>query len=519
MLHCMPAALVTAVRRGVYQDSVNLMVLGSELERLRGVTSAAVMMGTPANKELFEQAGLLGDELRGADPNDLCIALRTTSDAARAAALEAIDAFLTRRGSSQSSIDGSSAPRTLAGAHRLLPDANLALISVPGAYAAREVRRALSDGLHVLLFSDHVPFDQEISLKRLAAERGLLFMGADCGTAIVGGVPLGFANQVPRGNVGLVGASGTGLQEVSSLLARVGVGVSHALGTGSHDLHAAIGGSTTRLAIEALLTDPETEVVVWVSKPGDATTTAAVLERAVEAAGSTPIVTLLLGLDDREAWQHRFPTVHFEDTLEAAALCAAWAVGARASQPPDDLARVAEVAARLRPEQRRLRGMFAGGSLAAEAARIVANRLGGAETGSTTPGVLLDVDGHQIVDFGDDRYTVGRAHPMIDPRLRQQAIRQVVEQDRVGVLLLDVILGYGAHPDPAGSLAPAIEAATRAAREGGDELVTIASVVGTDQDPQGYATQVDRLTAAGAIVARSNAQAARYAAAAVGGDR
>jgi FdrA protein len=501
----------------VYQDSVNLMVLSSELERLPGVISAAVMMGTPANKALFEQAGLLGDELRGADPNDLCIALRTTSDAARAAALETIDAFLSRRGSSQSRVDRTSAPRTLAGAQHLLPDANLALISVPGGYAAREVRRALSDGLHVLLFSDNVPFDQEVSLKRLAAERGLLFMGADCGTAIVGGVPLGFANQVPRGSVGLVGASGTGLQEVSSLLARVGVGVSHVLGTGSHDLHAAIGGSTTRLAMEALLTDPETRVVVWVSKPGDAATTAGVLKRAVEAAGSTPIVALLLGVDDREDWQLRFPTVHFEDTLEAAALCAAWAVGTRVRPASDDLACVAQPAARLRPEQRRLRGMFAGGSLAAEAARIVANQLGSVQSAPTAPGVLLDVDGHQIVDYGDDQYTVGRAHPMIDPRRRQQAIRQAVEQDRVGVLLLDVILGYGAHPDPAGALAPVIEAAGRAAREGGGDLVTIVSVVGTDQDPQRRAAQVERLRAAGVIVAHSNAQAARYAAAAIGG--
>jgi FdrA protein len=513
---CAAPVLVTAIRRGVYQDSVNLMVLSSQLEQVPAVSSAAVMMGTPANKDLFDQAGLLGDELRDANPNDLCIAVCATSDAAGAAALEIVDAFLTRGGSSQHRVDGTRAPRTLASARRRLPDANLALISVPGQYAAREARRALSDGLHVLLFSDNVPFDEEVALKRLAAERGLLLMGADCGTAIVGGVPLGFANQVPRGSVGLVGASGTGLQEVSCLLARWGVGVSHVLGTGSHDLHAAIGGSTTSMAIEALVIDARTRVVVWVSKPGDPATTAPILERAVDQANSTPIVAVLLGLDDVADWQARFPSVHFEDTLEAAALCAARWVGERPSSPSDDLASVTERAARLRPDQRRLRGLFAGGTLAAEAARIVAGCLRLPDCAQTTVGALLDDDGHRIVDYGDDAYTLGRAHPMIDCRLRSQAIREAVEQDRVGILLLDVILGHGAHPDPAGALAPAVETAARVARERGDDLVTIASVVGTDQDPQRYSAQVERLRAAGAIVARSNAQAARYAAAALG---
>jgi FdrA protein len=277
-----------------------------------------------------------------------------------------------------------------------------------------------------------------------------------------------------------------------------------------------MGGSTTSLALEALLTDRQTRVVVWVSKPGDVPTTAAVLARAVDAARTTPIVAVLLGLHDVEDWQARFPSVHFEETLEAAALCAARWVGEQPTPSSDDLASVAERAARLGPEQRRLRGLFAGGTLAAEAARIVAERLGIPDGASTTGGVLLDADGHRIVDYGDDAYTVGRAHPMIDTRLRRQAIHQAAEDGRVGVLLLDVILGYGAHPDPAGALAQAIEAAGRTTRERGDDLVTIASVVGTEQDPQRYSTQVERLCAAGAIVARSNAQAARYAAAALG---
>jgi FdrA protein len=511
--------LVTAIRRGVYQDSVNLMVLSGQLEQVPGVRSAAVMMGTPANKDLFDQADLLGDDLRAANPNDLCIAVRAATDAAGASALEIVDTFLSRGGSRPNPASGARAPRTLASARRLLPDANLALISVPGPYAAREARRALADGLHVLLFSDNVPLAEEVALKRLAAERGLLLMGADCGTAIVGGVPLGFANQLPRGGVGLVGASGTGLQEVSCLLARWGVGVSHALGTGSHDLQAAIGGSTTSLAMATLLSDPATRVVVWVSKPGDPATTAAVLERSVEKAGTRPIVAVLLGLDDLADWQARFPSIHFEDTLEAAALCAARWAGERPNPSSDDVASVAERAARLRPEQRRLRGLFAGGTLAAEAARVVRERLGITDGASSSAGVLLDGDGHRIVDYGDDAYTLGRAHPMIDPRSRQQAIRAAVEQDRVGILLVDVILGYGAHPDPAGALAPAIEAAGRTARERGDELVTIVSVVGTDQDPQCYSAQVERLCAAGATVARSNAQAARYAAAAIGTSR
>src|SRR5580704_9603583 len=96
-----------------------------------------------------------------------------------------------------------------------------------------------------MIFSDNVPIAEEASLKHEARERGLMVMGPDCGTAIIGGVPLAFANAVPRGDIGIIGASGTGIQEVSTLIARAGRGVRHAIGTGGRDMHAEVGGLTT----------------------------------------------------------------------------------------------------------------------------------------------------------------------------------------------------------------------------------------------------------------------------------
>ncbi|HEU4367107.1 MAG TPA: acyl-CoA synthetase FdrA [Methylomirabilota bacterium] len=490
------------VRRSVYQDSVTLMRLTRDLEAVAGVRRAAAMMGTPANRALLGQAGLLVAEGEAAGPVDLVIAVAADDDAvAEAAAAAAVAALATPRAAPAAA---ASRPRTLAAALRALPGASLALISVPGIYAGAEARRALDAGLHVMIFSDNVPLETEVELKRLARERGRFLLGPDCGTAIVAGVPLGFANVVPPGRIGVVAASGTGLQEVTCRLAAEGEGVSHALGVGSRDLTDAVGGIMTLAALAALAADPATEVIVVLGKPpGPAA--AARLTGALAALGK-PCVAHFPG-DDRA-------TPATAATLEDAALAAVALARGRSpraaefSRPAAEVDRlVAEQARALTPGQRFVRGVYSGGTLAWEAVAVLSAQLDG-----VAPGVLGSGAGHRIVDLGDDVFTVGRPHPMIDGAARRERIAREAADSATAVLLLDVVLGYGAHPDPAGELAPALRAARSASIAAGRGLAIVASVTGTEGDPQTRSAQVAALLRAGALVMDSNAQAARLAA-------
>jgi FdrA protein len=442
------------VERGRYLDSVALMRVSRRLAALPGVENAALMIGTPANKALLRDAGLLAAEGDAAGPNDLIVAVR---GAEAAAALAQAGKLLDEK---QPQTEGLRRVRSFAAATRLEPGANLAVISVPGEYAAQEARKALAAGLDVLIFSDNVPIEEEVALKRLAAERGRLVMGPDCGTALIGGTPIAFANAVPRGDIGLVSASGTGLQEVSTLIARLGGGVSHGIGVGGRDLDERVGGLGTLAALDALAADPGTRRIVLISKPPSPAVARKVLERAKQA--GKPFIACFLGSNE--------PGV--ARTLTDAA-----------ERATDRKLPLEKLSVEKRPGA--LRGLFCGGTLCAEAQLIVGKRTGDA-----------------FLDLGDDAYTRGKPHPMIEPELRNAHIAAAVSDPAVGALLLDVVLGFGAHENPAGVLA---------ANDFNGRSV-IASVTGTEQDPQGWSRQAAILRAAGIVVAPSNARAAELAA-------
>ena len=502
------------MRPSVYHDSVTLMRLTHDMEAVAGVRRAAVMMGTPPNRALLARAGLLAADGEAAGPADLVIAVVADGAAAAEAACAAAERALARRAAP--AIAGAARPRTLAGGRRALPDATLALISVPGIYAGAEARRALEAGLHVMLFSDNVPIETEIELKQLARARGLFLMGPDCGTAIVAGVPLGFANAVPRGRIGLVAASGTGVQEVSCRLAAEGEGVSHAIGVGGRDLSDAVGGAMTLAALTALGDDPATEIVVVIGKP-PGREVAARLTQTLTGLGKPAVITFV----GATATANTPPTPRAglaspttTATLEDAALAAvALARGAAPrpvefSRPAAEIERlVAAQASTLAPGQRFVRGVYTGGTLAWEALALLGTRLG-----DVAPDVRGDGSGHRVVDLGDDRFTVGRPHPMIDGAARHEWIAREAGDPATAVLLLDVVLGYGAHADPAAALLPALRAARRTATAAGRGLAVVASVTGTEHDPQVRSRQVAALLAAGVVVMDSNAQAARLAA-------
>jgi FdrA protein len=463
-------ALRGAVRRNAYADSVSLLQVTSRVATLPGVLDASLVMATDLNLDVLRDSGLLFPEAIDAGPNDLLIAVRGQDAPSADAGLQAAERLLTERKSTpQSGGAQRQAPRTIRAALRAEPESNLAVISVPGPFAAAEARQALAAGLHVFLFSDNVSLDDEIDLKQRARASNLLMMGPDCGTAILNGVGLGFANVVPRGEIGLVGASGTGIQEVTTLLARAGAGISHAIGTGGRDLHERVGGITTLQALELLRNDPATRTIVLISKPPAPEVSVRVLQAAAQT--GKPVVACLLG-----ATLEAPRGVQVASTLYQAARLAApdanWS-----SLGPEDLPH-----ARREPERDQVRALYCGGTLCEEAELAIGH-----------------TNGNEFVDFGDDRYTRGRAHPMIDPSLRNQAIRAAVNDPRTAVVLLDVILGYGAHADPAGALVPAID---------GSRVPILAHVVGTAADPQGLARQEQTLRAAGVYLFGSNHHAA-----------
>ncbi|HSJ59051.1 MAG TPA: acyl-CoA synthetase FdrA, partial [Anaerolineae bacterium] len=503
------------VRSGAYYDSVVLMQLQRSLAALPGVVDAGVVMGTEANKEILAQSDLLVVEARAAGADDLVIVVKADDQAAADAALEQVDGLLSRR---RSSVEQDYLPKSLDSATDMLPEAQWVLVSVPGRYAAGVARQALDLGRHVFLYSDNVSVEDEVSLKRTAAEKGLLVMGPDCGTAIVNGTGLGFANEVRPGPIGLVAASGTGLQQVSSRIHQLGGGVTHALGTGGRDLSEAVGAITAHQALDLLSRDPETKVIVLVSKP-PAQAVAGRLLAAARAAGK-PVVVDLIGY---RPVSRQVDNLHFVDTFDQAAELAVRLVGGQGAAPsgaagvgiPPSLPPY--FAPPFTPGQRYLRGLFSGGTLAYEALLILRDYF---------PAVYSNVPlrpdrrlenpmvsrEHTIVDLGEDVFTVGRLHPMMDNDLRIRRLKQEAEDPGVALILLDVVLGYGAHPDPASELAPAIAGARVAAQQAGRHLEVIAVVVGTDEDPQDMAAQVARLEEAGAAVFTSNEEAVRAAA-------
>lgn len=471
--------LVHQVFPRLYRDSVTLMALAAAAEKLEGVVRVGAVMATAANLDILERSDMRPGDLEAA-ADDLVIAVRATDAETAATALEAAAERLTATEQAGGGPRAERAPETIAEGLDRDPEAAVVTISTPGTYAPIVAEQALRKDLHVFCFSDNVAVDEEIRLKDLAIGRRRLLMGPDCGTAILDGVPLGFANVVRPGPVSLVAASGTGAQEVSCLLDAAGVGVSQIIGVGGRDLSAAVGGRMTDLALDMVADDEGTRVVVVVSKPPAPEVAARLLERL--ATLGKPAVACFLGADDAD------DAVPVRGTLEGGALAAAALAGGEAL----DLTSPAVDAI---PSAPGVLGLYTGGTLASETKFVLASA-----------GVTAEV-----LDLGDDEYTTGRPHPMIDPAARAQFVADAGDRAEIGVLLVDLVLGHGSAPDPGTPLADAIRTARATAEAAGRELVVLASVCGTAADPQGIEGQRALLVDAGAVVCPSNATAARLA--------
>ncbi len=507
------------VKKNFFRDSVQLLHLSEEAKKLPGVIDAAVVMGTELNKELLEKQGLLTREGREAGENDMIIAVKTEDSADIEEIISKIEEMLTAPTAAETYY------YSIESAIEHLPGANLALVSVPGQYAKEVVKPFLERGIHVHLFSDHVPLEDEIELKRFAAERGLLVMGPEAGTSIINGVAVAFANVVNRGPIGIVAAAGTGLQEVSVLISRAGSGITHGIGVGGRDVKSAVGGIMTLLSMRAFEADPDTQVITIVSKPPSPDVQDKIIN-FIANEGKKKYVTCFIGGKDYEIPPVAKGRLVQTRTLHAAALEAVRMISEdlykeavkKVFLPPEEVVKIAEAeTSKLSEGQKYLRGLFTGGTLTYESLVIFQELLG--DVWSNTP---LNKDyqlpdpwkskENSVVDLGEEEFTAGRAHPMIDPTIRVQRIVEEAKDPEVAVLMLDMVIGYGSHPDPAGAHLDAIRKAKEIAKEGGRHLVVLAHVLGTDEDPQNAAEQERKLREAGVIVLPTNALMALTAA-------
>lgn len=492
--------LVVKVIPNRYIDSVSLMALSTKANQIEAIEQVIIAMATDMNKEVMKSVGLYNEVVEQAASSDLIIVMKLKEAAEEAIVLTQVQELLDHK----EKIEVSTGPRvfkTIQEAHDYDDTTNLALISVNGHFAAREAQHALDAEMHVMMFSDNVTVEDEIALKDQAIKKGLLMMGPDCGTAIINQVGLGFANHVRPGNIGIVGASGTGSQEISVRIHEFGGGISQLLGVGGRDLNAVVGGRMMLASIEALAQDPNTDVIVLVSKTPDDQVKETIIQKAKQI--DKPVVVWFMGSMENQVDDN----IYFVDLSKNAALKAVELAGVDTSQldlHPLNLPLIAQLQEKLTAEQRYIRGLFSGGTLCSEAYYIAKEKYSNVVSNTTHHDEpIVEAGNHTFIDYGADEYTDGKPHPMIDPSNRIEGFKRVAQDPTVGVILLDFVLGYGAHEDPVGVMVPDIIEAKEAAKKAGRHLEIIGYILGTPLDEQNLADQLAKLESTGATYASS----------------
>lgn len=498
------SVIVSDIRKGSYYDSAFLMKLQRSLSQLAGVEDAGVVMGTEENKDILNHIQLVDQQVLDAKPDDLVIVVRAQTGNDAEEALSQVDNLLVQR---STELDKQYRPKSLETAAKMLPGASWTLISVAGRFAAGVARKSLELGKHVFLFSDNVSVEDEISLKKEAAEKGLLVMGPDCGTAMINGIGLGFANKIQKGPIGVIAAAGTGLQQVTTRIHQLGSGITHGIGTGGRDLKESVGAMTFLMGLDVLARDPDTKVIVMVSKPPAPKVAEKVIRKARLI--NKPVVVNFIA---------RKPTARQDGNLWfATGMDDAAALAVELAQNPPEIKPVAGLKLeRFASGQKYFRGLFSGGTLAYEAQFLLEEYVG--RVWANAPIIKenklkdsLTSEEHSIVDLGEDEFTVGRLHPMMDNEMRIRRLMEESKDPEVAVIMLDVVIGYGSHPDPASEIAPAIAKAKAEAEKEGRYLEVVVVATGTDLDPQNLDKQIAQLRAAGAWVSSSNEEVVRYA--------
>ncbi len=497
----------TIVFKSVYYDSVKLMLVTNELNTLEGITEAAVVMGTELNKETLERTGLMTEEAANAAPTDMIVAVEGENEGSIEEALQKLDSLLNAKSSSSS--NDRYRPKSLETALKMQPNSNLAIISVPGKYAKDAAMEALENNMHVMLFSDNVSLDEELELKEYAVKKDLLVMGPDCGTALINNAPLAFSNKVKQGDIGIVAASGTGAQEVMTLISANGGGLTQVIGTGGRDLNEKISGLMVLQSLKALNQDESTKVIVLISKPPAKTVRDKVIQYIKENI-KKPVIINFLG---EKFEQQENGNIYYESTLEDTALKALQWAGYRDDNLPllDDeaIGQIAkQEAKKLQKSQRYIRGLFSGGTLAYECLFLLEDQFETVESNLSKKHKVKNIQNlitHTTIDFGEDEFTVGRAHPMIDPTLRHEVFENTLKDEETAVIVLDMVLGYGANLEPHKTFVETLK------KHQGSYVSVIANICGTEEDPQEYETVVSELEEAGIMIMPSNQTATKLA--------
>lgn len=498
--------LYVKVLKNQYIDSVTLMLMSTNAGSIDGVQEIIIAMGTDMNKEVMKNVGLFNKDVEQALTSDLIITAKIDSAYNAEEVFAEVEELLFSEKEVEESDNSTTPPITISAAVKKNPEANLALISVNGQYAGREALQAINNNLNVMIFSDNVDVDYENKLKQLAHEKGLLVMGPDCGTAIINNVGLGFSNKVRSGNIGIIGASGTGSQEVSVRIHEFGGGVSQLIGTGGRDLSTEIGGQTMLDALDLLALDPETEVILLVSKKPAKEVEEKIVEKAKTI--TKPVVTWFIGTEEEKVDGN----VHYEVMSKNASLKAVELAGidlTGVNKKVLNLPLIEEVKEKLGSEQKYIRGLFTGGTLCQEAVELTEHYYDDVYSNVTdNPSrQLKDIEKstkHTFIDFGTDEFTDGKPHPMIDPSTRIERFVREAKDPEVGVIALDFVLGYGSHEDPVGVMVPYIEKAIADAKAEGRHLEILGYVLGTELDEQNLEEQIRKLINAGATHSSSS---------------
>lgn len=502
------------IRRNLYRDSLQLLHITDQAKKLAGVEDAVIAMATRTNKDLLRQLGLITADGARADPNDMILAFRLSNQMQLNTTMDSLERLLF--GASEFSRNNTNNDSRFFDVDAALHEDNsfnLAIVSIPGQFARETVMKLLEHGIHVQLFSDHVSLTTEIDLKRYAHRKGLFLLGPGAGTSIINGKAIAFANVVRRGNVGIVASAGTGLQEVSVLLDKVGLGVSQGLGVGGSDVSKEVGGVMLIDSLRALEQDKNTSIIVLIAKNPDPHVKRKVV-RIIGMGITKPVIMCFLGTPNSNSFTDK--SIHDAMTLHAAVSTAARVVRKGANMSPISMTleevekSIQSARSEMNHDQKYVRGLYTGGTLAHETLLVFRETIGGAFSNSPLSPEFNLVNiaksvGDTILDMGDESFTAGRAHPMIDPTLRRLRILQEAKDKSVGIIALDFMLGYGSHPDPAGALSEDIRSAREFAQREGRYIAVLGHVCGTGADPQSLEGQEAKLRSAGVILYPTNA--------------
>lgn len=498
--------------KNVYIDSVTLMSLTTKANEVECVEQAVLGMGTDMNKQVLVNVGMQTPETERALKSDLMIVVKSETEEKLNQSFNLIDELIEKRNESKKK--DNLVKKVYKTQKQAFKDvkSNLVVISVAGEYAVREANIALDNNNHVFLFSDNISIEDEIKLKKKAISKNLLLMGPDCGTAIIDGVGLCFANKVRKGNIAIVGASGTGSQEISVRIHDFGGGISQLIGTGGRDLSKEVGGLMMIKSLEILEKDEETDIIVIVSKPPQEETAKKVLEYANKL--TKKVIVCFIGGNSELI--NNYENLIYAKTTKEAALKAVVLSGVdenSINKHPLNVPLINEIRAKLNSDQKYIAGLFCGGTICDEVFYLIKEKDENiySNIAKDPKHKLTDIfntKGHRVIDFGSDEFTQGRPHPMIDPSIRIEYFEKLASDKSIGVIALDFILGYGAHDDPVSMMLPSIKKAQEKAKLEGRHLEILGFVLGTDEDKQNFSKQCKLLDENGITWASSSVNTA-----------